>query len=174
MHKSLLAALLAVTLVVPPAGACGLHGTIDNPFTISYPGSLGVALGAQQAVVNGQLSALPEVDAEAAHERLEERLEQFRARLEMASLQGGFALFVVESGHWARFEGKGRAVRIAAHAAAAGDEPVLLTSEAALAALLDGRLAADAAEKAGLVRWSGNRPPPTLARTFLMALATGA
>lgn len=174
MHKSLLAALLAATLVVPPAGACGLHGTIDNPFTTSYPGSLGVALGTQQALINGQLAALPEVDAEAAHERLEERLEQLRARLEKAGLNGGFALLVVDSGHWARFIASGSSVRIAPHAHPAIYDPVLLTSESALASLLDGRLAADEAEQAGLVRWAGNTPPPALAKTFLMALATGA
>jgi glutamate-1-semialdehyde aminotransferase len=171
MHKSLLAATLAATLGISTAGACGLHGTIDNPFTTSYPGSLGVALGTQQAVVNGQLSALPEVDAEAAHERLEETLDQLRARLEKASLKGGFALFVVESGHWARFEAKGHAVRIAAHAAPSSDEPVLLTSEAALTALLDGRLATGAALQAGLVRWAGNASP-ALAQALQMALAS--
>ena len=173
MHKSLLATLLAVTVVVPPAGACGLHGTIDNPFTTSYPGSLGVALGTRQAVDNGQLAALPELDGEAAHERLEERLDQLRARLEKARLKGNFALFVVESGHWARFAANGRSVRIAVHAAPTGDEPVLLTSEAALAALLDGRLNAETARQAGLVRWSGNAPP-ALAQSLQSALAAGA
>lgn len=173
MRKSLLAAALVAALGIAPAGACGLHGTIDNPFTTSYPGSLGVALGTRQAVDNGQLAALPELDGEAAHERLEERLDQLRARLEKARLKGNFALFVVESGHWARFAANGRSVRFAVHAAPAGDEPVLLTSEAALAALLDGRLNAETARQAGLVRWSGNAPP-ALAQSLQSALAAGA
>lgn len=173
MRKSLLAAVLVAAVGIAPAGACGLDGVIDNPFTTSYPGSLGVALGTRQAVINGQLAALPELDGEAAHERLEERLDQLRARLENAHLKGNFALFVVESGHWARFEANGYRVRIASHAAPAGDEPVLLTSEAALAALLDGRLGAEAASQSGLVRWSGN-PPPALAQVLQSALAAGA
>lgn len=173
MRKSLLAAAFVAVLGTAPAGAWGLHGTIDNPFTTSYPGSLGVALGTRQAVDNGQLAALPEIDGDAAHERLEERLDQLRARLEKARLKGNFALFVVESGHWTRFEASGRSVRIAAHAAPAGDEPVLLTSEAVLSALLDGRLGAEAARQAGLVRWSGN-VPPSLAQVLQAALASGA
>ena len=65
MHKSIFAAALVAALGIAPAGACGLHGTIDNPFTTGYPGSLGVALGTQHAVVTGQLAALPELHAEA-------------------------------------------------------------------------------------------------------------
>lgn len=173
MRKSLFAAAFVAALGIAPAGACGLDGTIDNPFTTSYPGSLGVALSTRQAVDNGQMPALPELDGEAAHERLEERLDQLRARLENARLKGNFALFVVESGHWARFEANGRSVRIAAHAAPGGNEPVLLTSEAALAALLDGHLSAEIASRAGILRWS-RATPPMLARVLQSALAAGA
>jgi len=147
MRKSVLAAALVAVLGIAPAGACGLHGTIDNPFTISHPGSLGVALGTRQAVVDGQLAALPEVDVETASRRLDERLlderlEQLRARLERAGLRGGFALLVVEFGHWTRFAASANRVRMVTHATPMIDDPVLLTSEPALAALLDGRLAA--------------------------------
>lgn len=117
---------------------------------------------------------MPEVDADAAHERLEERLGQLRSRLERARLRGVFALFVVESAHWARFEANGGTVRIASHAALGDNEPVLLTSEAALGALLDGRLAVDAATQAGLLRWAGNPPTPALAETLQVALAAAA
>lgn len=172
MIKSFLTIALAASLGISPAGACGLDGVIDNPFTTSYPGSLGVALGTQRAVISGQLPALPELDAEAAHERLEERLDQLRARLEKANLKSGFALFVVESGHWARFEAKGGSVRIAAHTAPANNEPVLLTSEAALAALLDGHVSAESAGQAGLVRWTG-MTSPVLTQILKVALATG-
>lgn len=45
MRKSVLAAALVAVLGIAPAGACGLHGTIDNPFDDQLiPGSLGVAL----------------------------------------------------------------------------------------------------------------------------------
>ncbi|HCV12131.1 MAG TPA: hypothetical protein DGC76_00245 [Candidatus Accumulibacter sp.] len=174
MRKSLLAVTLVAALGSAPAGACGLHGTIDNPFTTSYPGSLGVALGTQQAVSKGQLAALPELDAEAASQRLEERLDQLRGRLEKARLRGGFVLLVVDSGHWTRFAASGSSVRIAAHATPMIDDPVLLTSESALAALLDGHLEADAAERAGLIRWAGNARSPALTQSLLIALAAGA
>ncbi|QKS28590.1 MAG: hypothetical protein FAZ92_03037 [Accumulibacter sp.] len=173
MRKSVLAAALVAVLGIAPAGACGLHGAVDNPFTTRYPGSLGVALDTRQAVVNGQLAALPEVDAAAASQRLEERLEQLRARLEKAGLRGGFALLVVEFGHWARFAASANRVRIVTHATPMIDDPVLLTSEPALAALLDGHLTAAAAERAGLVRWTGNAPPAALGQSLLTALAAG-
>lgn len=35
MRKSFLAAAFVAALGIAPAGACGLHGTIDNPFTMS-------------------------------------------------------------------------------------------------------------------------------------------
>ena len=173
MRKSVLAAALVAVLGIAPAGACGLHGTIDNPFTISHPGSLGVALGTRQAVVDGQLAALPEVDVETASRRLDERLEQLRARLERAGLRGGFALLVVEFGHWTRFAASANRVRMVTHATPMIDDPVLLTSEPALAALLDGHLAAAAAERSGVVRWAGNAPPAALGESLLTALAAG-
>lgn len=173
MRKSFVAITLAASLGISPVGACGLDGVIDNPFTTSYPGSLGVALGTQQAVANGKLAALPALGAEAASARLEARLDQLRVRLEKTGLRGGFALLVVDSGHWTRFAASGSSVRISLHATPAIYDPILLTSESALAALLDGSLTADVAEQAGLVRWGGS-DSPALAQAVLTALATGA
>jgi hypothetical protein len=169
MRKSMLATLIFATLSTSPALACGLDGAMNNPFTTAYPGSFGVALGTQQAVGSGQLFALPELDAKAAAARLEARLDQLRVRLEKTGLKGGFAVLVVDSGHWARFSTSGAAVQVHLHAAPAIYDSVLLTSEPALAALLDGQLTMDNAKQAGLVRWSGSQSP-VLAQT---ALASG-
>jgi hypothetical protein len=172
MRKSMLVAALAATLGVQAATACGLDGLIDNPFKASYPGSLFVALSTQRAVVNQELVALPKLDGEAAHRRIEERLDQLRGRLEKIQFSGSFALLVVESGHWARFTGNGRTVQVATQGAPPEDGRALLASEAALAALLNGQLAAGAAMQTGLVRWSGEMPPD-FAQDLQSALSAG-
>lgn len=170
MRKLLMTSLLCLALPASLASACGLDGTIDNPFVTRYPGSFGVAAVAQSATASGTLQALPEADEEAMHERLEERLDELRSRLEQRGLAGSFSLLVVESSHWARFWVQGRHVRIESHSAPGADEPVLLTSEPALAALLDGTLSSDAALQLGLVRWSGT-PNPEVARVLPLAFA---
>lgn len=167
MRNLLLISLLYAAL---PASACGLDGAIDNPFVTRYPGSFGVAVVTQSATASGTLPALPEADDEALHERLEARLDDLRSRLERRGLSGSFSLLVVESSHWARFQARGKQVRIESHSAPSVDEPVLLTSEPALAALLDGSLSSDAALQFGLLRWSG-KPNPDVSKALPLALA---
>lgn len=155
MRTSLLAITLTACLGAPQVGACGLDGTLNNPFTTAYPGSLSVALNTQNAIGNGQLQPLPALDRELANLRLLTRLDQLRARLEDAGLNGDFALLVVDTGHWARFEGKQAKVRMLPHSGPLIYDPILLASEAVLSALLEGRLSISEAEQAGLLRWSG-------------------
>lgn len=172
MRKLLMTSLLYMMLPATVASACGLDGTIDNPFVTRYPGSFGIAVVTQSATTNGTLRALPEADEEALHERLEGRLDELRSRLERRGLSGSFSLLVVESSHWARFLAQGKHVRIESHSAPSADEPVLLTSEPALAALLDGSLSSDLALQLGLIRWSG-KPIPEVARSLPLAFADG-
>lgn len=173
MRTSLFAITLVTCLGAPLAVACGLDGAINNPFTTAYPGSLSVALSTQHAIGNGQLRPLTALDREPANARLMGWLDQLRERLERGGVSASFALLVVDSGHWTRFEVNGATVRMAAHTGPVVYDSILLSSEAVLAALLEGRLSMGQAEQAGLVRWSGGKPAK-LGNTVHTALASGA
>jgi hypothetical protein len=152
--KILTTHLLASALVGLPvaASACGLDGAAmdSRAFSAAHPGSIDVALGVRELIDQQRLAPLPEASPEAVHHRVEETLDTLRARLESAGPQSPTAIFLVDQGHWARWQRAGGALDMQLHVD--GPQPgdvVILTSESVLAAVLAGRLTFEQARIAG-------------------------
>ncbi|WP_432719828.1 hypothetical protein R0381_003667 [Jeongeupia wiesaeckerbachi] len=187
----LLACMLLAGLSGQSAYACGYDAQIDNPFTVSYPGSLGVALATHRALADGKLATIPTSAGEAGLERSVQMVKQLHARLETSQYGGSFYLLLVNAGMWSSFgmadtaaqaDHAGHAHADHAHETGAhlglathieapsidASSPVVITSEATLAALLSGALDVPAAREAGLMRFVGPVSPFVLgsAKTY--------
>lgn len=146
--------LLAMACLDLPvaAYACGLDGAAmdSRAFSAAHPGSIAVALGVRELIDQQRLSPLPEASPEAVHHRVEEALGALQAQLKSAGPQSPTAVFLVDQGHWARWQGAGAALGMQLHVE--GPQPgdaVILTSESVLAAVLAGRLTFEEARIAG-------------------------
>jgi hypothetical protein len=151
----LLAALLASALVgMPPQAvmACGYHGALGSEISLAHPASMGVALAVHDAVAAGRLQPLGELPPAAALMRANLLVQTLQRRL----LSPGAALpptavLLAEGRLWNRFTPAAFGTTLQGHVNGpqTGDVTVV-TSEAVLQALHDGRLGWDAAVVQGL------------------------
>lgn len=157
------AAIMAVYLGLAPqqALACGYHAMLGDGFSASYAGSLDVAMALRAAIDRGQVREPQALSGQLGLMRASmyvQRLSQL--------LQPGFtastkprqvAVLLVESGLWSRIHLDGRAMSFEPHIAAPSvEEAVLVISEGALAAMLDGSVSVQAGRETGLLQLHGN------------------
>lgn len=147
LSTALLAGLMA-TVALPPAAACGYHGTIGNYFSVMYPSSLVVAVALKRASDEGV------IDAEATRigtRQTEQYLDAVRQlhKLETALAKSvspndsptSFSIGFIESGLWTRYSVTGGQVRMEVHVGGPAEgDAVVLTSEPVLARMLSGAL----------------------------------
>lgn len=148
---------LMFCLSAGPSGsalACGYDGQTNNPFVQAYPGSLTLAMNTQRAIQDGTLVSLPVLSGQAGLGRVTVWLWQLRSKLAQAQLPDSFSLYLIDSALWTRFEAAGGKVLVQSHRIPGDGEPVLLTSEATLAALLRGDISLAQARQQGLLSWS--------------------
>ena len=146
-------ALLAATLAAPPAGSCGFHGQLAD-IAAAHPRSLDVAFALRDAYDRGELAELPALPPALGYLRARKLLVDFAAQVSAVAGdgRGSVAVLLVESGLWTRYAIDGSRASAAPHVD--GPQPgehVLLTSEAALAAIVEGRLTAERAASVGLL-----------------------
>ena len=162
--------------------ACGLEPSLKGGFTVSYPGSLDVAVAVARARSAG---ALPPIDPDAASNDVLLRemitdLRKLRSRLKagrVADARGpaeSFSLVLVGPGLWSHFHMSPGNVLARYHV----DGPlegkvVVLTHQFVLEALLRGSLTAEAALDRGLLAFSGNGAD-SVRRAFIAGLGPGA
>jgi len=158
----LLAAMLLTSASL--AGACSYHGgalgVFDGKFRALYPKSSVVYFAIVDAVEEGLLErAAFEPSAEGGYWSAAGRLNEIARRLPASPAPGAPALSLVfiESDLWARYEpaSAGYAVTVHTPGPRAGDVMVV-TSEAGIAAVLEGRLPVAAALKRGLIAIDGD------------------
>ncbi len=149
--------LLITCLSAGPGGsalACGYDGQYNNPFVQAYPGSLTLAMNTQRAIQEGTLVPLPVLSGQAGLGRVTVWLWQLRSKLDQAQLADSFSIYLIDSALWTRFEAAGGKVLVQSHRVPGDGEPVLLTSEATLAAMLRGEMSLAQARQHGLLIWS--------------------
>ena len=149
----------------PPVSACGLEAVINGGFTVSYPGSLDVAVAVARARDAG---TLPPIDPDAVSNdvllrqmiadlrRLQSRLKEGRIAVDQGPAES-FSLVLVGPGLWSHFHMSRANVLGRYHV----DGPlkgktVVLTHHYVLEALLQGNLSAEAALDRGLLAFSGD------------------
>ena len=164
-------AVIMVALMLmafPQVHACGLEPSLKGGFTISYPGSLDVAVAVANARREGLLPP-PETEVVANEVRLQQMLSDLRrlqARLNgsgaVASGVGTapFSLVLVGPGLWSHYFLTQGGVLARYHISGPLSDTVVLTHHSVLRALLNGELGTDQATELGLIAYSGSDAEP--------------
>lgn len=159
------AALFALAASGPaPVRACGLEPMFNGGFTVSYPGSLNVAVAVAKARSAGLLPAAT-ADTVAKDVRLRALiadLQRLQGRLNAGPRAGTetsptpFSLVLVGPGLWSHFLSTPGGVLARYHVdGPMKDQAVVLTHAAVLRALLVGTLSLEQAMADGLLAFSG-------------------
>lgn len=182
LHGITATALLLLTsgMAPPPSIACGFDGILGDGFSAEHPRSIAVALAISDAVAAGivdKAAVAPIVPGSSGYWRAVGRIGTFH-RLLAAARSGdagapAISLLFIDSKLWARITPgpQGYALQVHAPGAHPGDV-VIVTSEAILAAVLDGTMAAQRALDLGLIAIDG-APDQTAATRDLVVGATG-
>jgi hypothetical protein len=163
----------------PPAAACafdsGSAGLFDGNFVALHPKASVVYFAIVDAVEQGVLDRAafqPIAPGASGYWRAVDRVNSLHRLLSAASgsqLTTAISLLFIESNLWARFEPGPRGIDIAVHTPGARDgDAVIFTSEAGLAAVLEGHLPVKAALDRGLIAVDG---PNSRDRTTDLILA---
>ena len=154
----------------PPAVSCGFHGLIEGNWTPLHPKSIDVAVAGRAAADKGVVESSlldPKSSGPLGYLRASNRLRRLASALENAAGATGasagaapsLSLLLVESGLWTRFSRtpQGYAAQIHVPGAQAGDA-IAVTSEAVIAAILEGRIGAADAMGRSLLVFDGPAP----------------
>jgi len=147
-----------------PAHTCGLEPTVNGGFTISYPGSIEVAVAVANARRTGLLPpASPDAIPNEARlqqmladlRRLQTRLNKSRGKLS-DDIDAPFSLVLVGPGLWSHFYMTTGGVLANYHTSGPlTGKVVVLTHATALRAMLVGNLSIEQATELGLIAYSG-------------------
>jgi hypothetical protein len=148
----------------PPSHTCGLEPTVNGGFTISYPGSIDVAVAVSRARNDGFLPAASAV-AIPNEVRLQQMLADLRrlqSRLNKArkAIPGDnatpFSLVLVGPGLWSHYHMTAGGVLANYHTdGPLAGKVVVLTHATALRAMLGGTMTIEQATELGLIAYSG-------------------
>jgi hypothetical protein len=166
----------------PPAAACafdsGGAGLFDGNFVAVHPKASVVYFAIVDAVEQGLLDRAafqPIAPGSSGYWRAVGRVNSLHRLLSAASAPQpttAISLLFIESNLWARFEPGPQGLGVAVHTPGARDgDAVVFTSEAGIAAVLDGRLPVKAALDRGLIAVDGpNSAGDTTKELMLAAL----
>lgn len=164
------AALVAMTMVaassLPGVNACGLEPVIGGGFSVSYPGSLNVAVAVASARRNGILTPASReiIPNEVLLQQMLSDLRLLKLHLDKGkdalptSANENFSLVLIGPGLWSHFHLTGTSVHAEYHTdGPIGGETVVVTHHTVLQELLDGDLDIDKALQLGLIAFSGTK-----------------
>ena len=173
-----MAATVGMVSTSLPAHSCALEPSINGGITISYPGSIDVAVAVASARSDG---LLPPASSEAIPNdvrkqqiladlrRLQSRLNKARERIP-ADSAAPFSLVLVGPGLWSHFHMTTGGVLANYHTdGPLAGKVVVLTHATALRAMLTGNLSLERATELGLIAYSGV-DRSSIQRTFEMSL----
>ena len=162
----------------PPSHSCGLEPSVNGGFTISYPGSLEVAIAVADARNNGLLpqansNGLPDMirlqQMVADLQQLQTLLDKGRSEIS-TDFDTPFSLVLIGPGLWSHFHITADSVTANFHTnGPLTEKVVVLTHPTALRAMLDGKLSIEQATRLGLIAYSGT-DTAAVQRTFEASL----
>lgn len=156
------AAVLAACLGLAQqqAWACAYHAVLGDGFSATYAGSIDVAMALREAIDRGVVREPESLSGQLGLMRASMYVQRLRQTIQPREAGPGnarqVAVLLVESGLWSRLHLDGRGMSVEPHINAPGDEAVLVISEGALAALLDGSVSLQAGREAGLLQAKGS------------------
>lgn len=156
-RAAMIAACIAGAAMLVPAGpvrACAYDGAVPD-LKAAHPRSIAVALAVREALDREQLRALPELPPALGFIRARQLLMKFEFQVAAVAGErtGTVAVLLVESGLWTRYRlGRGGVGTEPHVAGPLQGEQVIVTSEAALGALVEGTLTPEGAAALGVLR----------------------
>ncbi|BBU05608.1 MULTISPECIES: hypothetical protein [Aeromonas] len=152
MMQRTLRACMALLCLIPEMGqSCGYDALYPNPFEQNWPGTVNIAMATATAVSREQLPPLAALTGEAGFSRSQAWLQTLKSRLQQAGVGGGISILLIDSGLWSRVRGK-ESLLLQLHTS--GPNPkdrVMLLSEAAISAMLNGSLTIEQGLQLGIV-----------------------
>lgn len=151
MQRSLRACMVLLCLIPRMGQSCGYDALYPNPFEQSWPGTVNIAMATATAVSREQLPPLAALTGEAGFTRSQAWLQTLKSRLQQAGVGGGISILLIDSGLWSRVRGK-ESLLLQLHTS--GPNPkdrVMLLSEAAINAMLNGSLTIEQGLQLGVV-----------------------
>lgn len=165
---------MVLLCLIPGMGqSCGYDALYPNPFEQSWPGTVNIAMATATAVSREQLPPLAALTGEAGFSRSQAWLQTLKSRLQQAGVGGGISILLIDSGLWSRVRGK-ESLLLQLHTP--GPHPtdrVMLLSEAAINAMLEGTLTIERALQLGVVELQGDKSVQ-LQRDLQLALSSQA
>jgi hypothetical protein len=143
----------AAVSAAAPVAACGFHGALPD-LVAAHPRSIDVALATRDAFEGRNLEPLPALDVALGWQRVARIVHQARPVLGPLVIEanGSIAVLLIESGLWTRYTKLGTNILAQPHVHGPVEhEPVVVTSEATLGALIDGSLTAAQAMELGVL-----------------------
>ena len=184
IHSKSMASILAIAISIGvltdtlPAHACGLEPSVNGGITISYPGSIDVAVAVSSARSSGLLppASTATIPNEVRLQGMLADLRRLQARLNKARNQrpndsaAPFSLVLVGPGLWSHFHMTAGGVLANYHTdGPLAGKTVVLTHATALRSMLTGSLSIERATELGLIAYSGNDTSP-IQRAFEIGL----
>jgi hypothetical protein len=143
----------ALGLHICAVSACGYHSPMVD-LVVAHPRSIEVALAVRDAYDHGELHALAPVPPVLGLVRANGMLQSFRPLVSAVagSPNTSVAVLLIEEGLWARYSMSAAGMATELHVGGPRDgEPVIVTSESALHALLGGTLTPTRATEMGVL-----------------------
>ena len=143
----------ALGLYIGAVSACGYDSPMAD-LVAAHPRSIEVALAVRDAYDHGELQALAPVPPVLGLVRAKGMLQNFRPLLTAVagSPNTSVAVLLIEEGLWARYSMSAAGMATELHVEGPLDgEPVIVTSEATLRALLDGAMTPTRATELGVL-----------------------
>ncbi|HDX8593461.1 TPA: hypothetical protein RQN76_004335 [Aeromonas dhakensis] len=145
-------------LCLAPMGvqSCGYDALYPNPFEQRWPGTIDIAMATAAAVSSNKIAPLPILTGGAGLARSQAWLQTLKSRFKEANLHGGLSILLIDSGLWSRIRGK-ESLLLQLHTN--GPNPkdrVMLLSEAAINAMLEGALSIEQGIQLGIVELPGD------------------
>lgn len=144
---------LAALVAAAPVAACGYHSTLPD-LAAAHARSIDVALAVRGALDRGELKPLEGVPPALGYVRAMRMLRDLQAMVPALApaRAGSVAVLLVDSGLWSRYVVAADGATVEVHVGGPREgEPVIVTSEAVVRALLDGALEPGRATRNGML-----------------------
>ncbi|EEX33095.1 hypothetical protein VIC_002545 [Vibrio coralliilyticus ATCC BAA-450] len=132
--------------------ACSYDGQFNNPFTESFPGSLDIAMATQDALAKNYLESVETLEGKQGLRRASWWLKLI-AKKQQVELRSVSYIYLIDSHLWTKVS-PDQNIEIHVSPVSAKPSSVMLMSEAALQALVQGKVNIGKAVELGIVHFT--------------------
>ena len=132
--------------------ACSYDGQLNNPFTESFPGSLDIAIATQDALKQNLLESIETLEGKQGLRRASWWLK-LMAKQQQVDLQTVSYIYLIDSHLWTKVT-PDQDIQVHVSPISAKPSSVMVISEAALQALIGGKINIEQAVELGIVQFT--------------------